>query len=149
MKPRKPVLISWRRHFPWLIRKVIKMNIKIHFIRADEYIVWKKNLKNFEEIADYINKLKKWDYILPYNRPLSDMEKDILSDFLLNMVAYLFRWDEVPGNDNEIFIRYIKENFFIDWIKTAKIEKVDDGMGIKVSDEEKYLLLRLNNKKLK
>ena len=77
------------------------------------------------------------------------MEKDILSDFLLNMVAYLFRWDEVPGNDNEIFIRYIKENFFIDWIKTAKIEKVDDGMGIKVSDEEKYLLLRLNNKKTK
>jgi len=149
MKPRKPVLISWRRHFPWLIRKVIKMNIKIHFIRADEYIAWKKNLQNFEEIVDYINKLKKWDYTLPYNRPLSDTEKDILLDFLSNMVAYLFKWDEVPGNDNEIFIRYIEKKFFIDWIKTAKIEKVDDGMGIKVSDEEKYLLLRLNNKKTK
>jgi hypothetical protein len=122
--------------------------IKIHFVRADEYIEWKKNLQNFEDVAHYIKKLNLRGYTLPHNKPLSDIE-DMLSDKFSDMVTYLFSWDEVPGNDNGRLIKYIEQNFYTDWVKTAKIEKTDDGKGIRVSNEENYLLLRLNNEKTK
>ncbi len=62
---------------------------------------------------------------------------------------YLFSWDEIPGNDNSRLIDYLKFNFNIDWVKTAKIEKTNDGDIIKVSNKENYLSLRLNDAKTK
>jgi hypothetical protein len=122
--------------------------IKIHFLRADEYIEWKKNLQNFEEITHYIKKLNLREYTLPHNKPLSDIE-DMLSDKLSDIVTYLFSWNEIPGNDSGRLIDFLKQNYSIDWVRTAKIEKIDDGKGIRVSNEENYLLLRLNDKKNK
>ncbi len=60
---------------------------------------------------------------------------------------YLFSWDKIPGNDNEILIEFLKQNFGIDWVKTAKIEKIDDGKTIKVSTEMNSLSIRLNDEK--
>ncbi len=63
--------------------------------------------------------------------------------------AYLFSWDEIPGNDSEGFVDFLKRNYSINWVKGAKIEKIDDGKTIKVSTDNNSLLLRLNDEKTK
>ncbi len=63
--------------------------------------------------------------------------------------VYLFSWDEIPGNDSERLIDFLKQNYSIDWVKTAKIEKIDDGKTIRVSVEKNFLSLSLNNEKTK
>lgn len=62
---------------------------------------------------------------------------------------YLFDWDEIPGNDNEIFIKFLIQKYDIDWVKTANIEKIDGGKTIKMSSEKNSLSLRLNDEKTK
>jgi len=59
---------------------------------------------------------------------------------------YLFSWDQIPGNDSGRLIEYLKRKFSIEWIETAKIEKIDDGRTIRVFTEKNYLSLRLNEK---
>ncbi|MCZ7400711.1 MAG: hypothetical protein O8C61_00645 [Candidatus Methanoperedens sp.] len=60
---------------------------------------------------------------------------------------YLFSWDEIPGNDDVRLIEFLNQNFGIDWVKTAKLEKIDNDKTIKVSTEKNYLSLRLNDEK--
>ncbi len=62
-------------------------------------------------------------------------------------IGYLFSWDEIPGNDSVRLIDFLKQNYSIDWVKKAKIEKIDDGKTIKVSIEKKSLSLKLNDEK--
>ncbi len=57
--------------------------IKIHFVRADKYIEWKKNLQNFEEIMPYIGKLDLRVHTLPHNKPLSDISDVFTNDYHL------------------------------------------------------------------
>ena len=64
-------------------------------------------------------------------------------------LKYLFCWDEIPGNDDRRLIKFLKQNFSIDWVKTAKIEKIDDGRIISVSTKKNSLFLRHNKKKAK
>ncbi|KAB2948279.1 MAG: Patatin-like phospholipase [Candidatus Methanoperedens nitroreducens] len=63
--------------------------------------------------------------------------------------TYLFSWDEIPGNDSVRLIDFLKKNYNIDWLKTAKIEKIDDNKTIRASVEGNYLSLSLNNEKNK
>ena len=63
--------------------------------------------------------------------------------------SYLFSWDEIPGNDSEKLIDFLKKNYSIDWLKTAKIEKIDDNKTIRASVEGNYLSLSLNNERNK
>jgi len=66
-----------------------------------------------------------------------------------NLDTYLFSWDNIPGNENGRLIEFISQKFGIDWVKTAKIEKIDDGNTIRVTNEENYLSLRLNDERTK
>ncbi len=61
----------------------------------------------------------------------------------------LFDWNEIPGNDSFRFIEFLKQKFGIDWVKTAKIEKNDDGKTIRLSTEMNFLSLKLNDEKTK
>lgn len=61
----------------------------------------------------------------------------------------LFSWNKIPGNDSIRLVEFLKENFGIDWIGTAKIEKIDAGKTIRVSNEKKFLSITLNDKKTK
>jgi len=65
------------------------------------------------------------------------------------MSKILFRWDEIPGKDDEKFIEYLMEYFRVGWVKKEQIEKIDNDMAIRVFTEENSLLLRLNNEKTK
>lgn len=63
--------------------------------------------------------------------------------------VYLFNWDEIPGNGTGMFMDAINRSSGVDWIKTANIEKLDDGRTIRVFTEKNYLSLRLDDKKTK
>ncbi|KAF5424695.1 MAG: dGTP triphosphohydrolase [Candidatus Methanomarinus sp.] len=59
----------------------------------------------------------------------------------------LFSWDEIPGNDNGKLIKFLKQKFGIEWVKTTEIEKIDKDNTIKVSSEKNHLSLNLNQEK--
>jgi len=59
--------------------------------------------------------------------------------------VYLFSWNEIPGKDNIRLIDFLIQKLGIDWVKTAKIEKIDNGMTIKLTDRNNFLSLKLNN----
>ncbi len=63
--------------------------------------------------------------------------------------VYLFSWDNVPGNDNGRLVEFLNQNFGIEWVKTAKIRKIDGGRTIKVSTEKNFILMSLNDEKTK
>ena len=62
--------------------------------------------------------------------------------------SFLFSWDEISEN-GEGLINFLKWNYSIDWVKTAKIEKIDDNKTIRITKEKNFLSLRLNNEKTK
>jgi len=62
---------------------------------------------------------------------------------------YSFNWDEIPGNDTKRFIKCLKQKYGINWVETAKIEKIDNSKTIKVSTGKNSISLILNNKKTK
>ena len=58
---------------------------------------------------------------------------------------FLFSWGEIPGNDNRILIEFLMEKFDIDWVREAKIEKINNGKTIKLTDITNFVLLILND----
>lgn len=88
------------------------------------------------------------DFIL-YHRVIRPL-KGIAS--IVSTPWYLFSWDEVPGGDNERLEEFLIQRFGIDWVRMAKIEKIDDDRTIKVSGYcsrgiAHFLSLKLNNEK--
>jgi hypothetical protein len=61
---------------------------------------------------------------------------------------YLFSWDNVPGKENGKLIEYLEQKYGVAWVRTAKIEKIDNN-EIKVATEKNFLSLRLNNENTK
>jgi hypothetical protein len=61
---------------------------------------------------------------------------------------YLFNWDNVPGKDNGRLVEYLEQKYGVDWVRTAKIEKIDNN-EIKVATEKNFLSLKLNNENTK
>ncbi len=60
---------------------------------------------------------------------------------------FIFSWDEIHGNDKERLIEFLVKKYCIDWVKKAKIEKIDNGRTIKLYSENNSLSLSLNNEK--
>lgn len=69
----------------------------------------------------------------------------------MGLISYLFNWDNVTANkpETEILRGFLKNKYNIEWIKDAKIEKIDNGNSIKISTEKDSLLLKLNDEKTK
>ena len=61
---------------------------------------------------------------------------------------YLFSWDNVPGKDDGRLVDYLEQKYGVDWIRTAKIEKVDNN-EIRVATEKNFLSLKLNTENTK
>jgi hypothetical protein len=62
---------------------------------------------------------------------------------------FLFNWNEVPGNYNGRLIEYLEQWIDASWVKTADIEKIDNGKTIIISSGKNYFLLRLNYEQTK
>lgn len=63
--------------------------------------------------------------------------------------GYLFSWDSIPGSGNDGLIEFLNRYFGIEGVKTANIEKSDNGRTIKLSTEKNSLSLMLNNENTK
>ncbi len=63
-------------------------------------------------------------------------------------MKFLFSWDEIPEHNGKL-IEFIKQNYNIDWVDTAKIKKIDDGRTIIILTEKNSLSLKLNDEKTK
>lgn len=61
---------------------------------------------------------------------------------------YLFNWDNVPGKDDGKLIQFLEQKYGVDWIRSAKIEKIDNNQ-IRVYTEKNSLSLRLDNENTK
>jgi hypothetical protein len=61
---------------------------------------------------------------------------------------FLFSWENVPGKDNGKLIDYLEQKYGVDWVRTAKIEKIDNN-EIKIATEKNFLSLKLNNENTK
>lgn len=87
---------------------------------------------------------------------------------------YLFCWDDVPGQDNKRLIEFLYRSYFdfpirsinenrddtralvreqqlknLEWLRTAQIDKINDGNTIKIHSNNRYILLNLNETKTK
>ena len=61
----------------------------------------------------------------------------------------LFRWENVPGKDDQTLKDYLKQNFDIDLTKTLEFEKTNCDKTIKVSTGKYSISLDLNDEKTK
>ncbi len=62
---------------------------------------------------------------------------------------YLFGWDEIPGKGDRRLIEFVTHSFSTDWVKTARIEKSDDGKTITLFTEKSNMSLKLDDTKSK
>lgn len=79
---------------------------------------------------------------------IEELQRDIL--FKKMGDKYLFCWDDIPGSDTNKLKEFLIKNFNVKWIKSAKIEKKDNGMTIQLSAGsifKKSLSLVLNDEK--
>jgi len=61
---------------------------------------------------------------------------------------YLFNWENVPGKDEGKLKEFLEQKYGVDWIRSAKIEKIGNN-EIRMSTEKNVLVLNLNNENTK
>ena len=59
--------------------------------------------------------------------------------------VYLFSWDNVPGNENQRLISYLKNDLNISWVDNAQIIKTNNNKAIRVFTTENSLNLTIGN----
>jgi len=59
---------------------------------------------------------------------------------------YLFSWDNVPGNDSEILLRFLRDDLDIGWAENAEIHKPDDGKTIRIFKDENAVEIMLDER---
>jgi phage tail-like protein len=98
-------------------------------------------LKIFEDVLSGINT----DRVKESSIDRLDMISGLFHPGFTFLFDYLFRWEEIPGNDNERLVEFLIKKYSIDWVKTAKIEKIENGKTIRLTYKKNYLTLELNN----
>jgi energy-coupling factor transporter ATP-binding protein EcfA2 len=154
--------ISSRENFNDRITIVVTLKLDdIDLIRIDKFLaantefgkVKRKDFikfYNYYEFKDskYIKLDSRWDGFE------GQLKKEPKKKFIkitddVHPGAYLFSWGNIPGNDNDRLIEFLKGYFDIEWVKTAKIEKIDDDTTIKLSNGKNSLSLMLNDENTK
>ena len=62
---------------------------------------------------------------------------------------YLFCWDNVPGNDIKILLRFLRDDLDIDWSENAEIRKSGDGKTIRIFKDENSAEIMIDEKEEK
>jgi len=74
----------------------------------------------------------------------------------LFLKKHLFKWDNIPGEDDDKLINYLENKYEVEWVKKAEIKKIEDGNCIKVvggtnqitiyfNDEINNVILKIND----
>ncbi|MCD6207518.1 MAG: hypothetical protein J7J06_05935 [Methanosarcinales archaeon] len=56
---------------------------------------------------------------------------------------YLFSWDDVTGEDSRL-LEYLEDNCHADWVKSAEINRSEDGKTVSISDEQNSVEITLD-----
>lgn len=143
-----------------LLLSIEESGVKDIIIIGDKGFYSENNTKELDiGHRKYIFPLKRNSLLIDYS-PMGEagkkgfdghflFEKRVIWYYERKENRYLFGWDEIPGNDNGKLVEFLRPMYDIDWVKTAKIEKIDDGRTINVSTEKNSLSLRLNYEKTK
>ncbi|MFZ3167940.1 MAG: baseplate J/gp47 family protein [Candidatus Methanoperedens sp.] len=126
-------------------------------LESDEYLFnWDEILeKDKDKVKQYLKNRFSMNWvedaeikqINKYNIKLYSNDNCILFNKYKLEETCLFSWDEVPGNDDKKFRDFLRQNYNIDWVITAQIEKIESGKTIRVSSAEKSLSLRINDER--
>jgi hypothetical protein len=54
---------------------------------------------------------------------------------------YLFNWYNISGDDNDKLIKFLKDNFHIDWVENATITKSGDVITVSTIDHKAEIIL--------
>jgi hypothetical protein len=65
-------------------------------------------------------------------------------DNVERIYGYLFNWDDVPGNDSQKLISYLRNDLEIDWVNSSQIIKTNDNKTIRVFTSENSVDLTLD-----
>ena len=60
---------------------------------------------------------------------------------------HLFNWSDIPGDDTGLFIKFLKENYKIDWIIPDEIKKVNGDEKIEIISSPNRLSMSFNKEK--
>jgi methyl-coenzyme M reductase gamma subunit len=164
IKVREVVQDSKKYNFTEMFEKGMNMDVYLQFKAVDE------TTKSYKPIpAESEIEVKVWDYddffrgesehvgsgtIMRDGRvhiPVQhkdETEPDICFEVVLKN-KYLFSWDNVPGSDNERFIRFLRDDLAIWWVENAKIKKSPDLRTIKISMDNHSAKIIMDEKKEK
>jgi hypothetical protein len=89
------------------------------------------------------------DLMKAYASSLSPLylKKNYISASYLKLI-YSFSWDNVPGEDDKILIKFLKDNLHIGWAENAEISKSDDET-IRIIKDENSVIIKIDKKKKK
>ncbi|MFA4957848.1 MAG: DUF262 domain-containing protein [Candidatus Methanoperedens sp.] len=156
---------EFQRVFRWNIQQksrliesiLIGIPIPSIFVSQREDGVWDviDGVQRLSTIFEFVGEFRDEDGKLssPSNlcktKYLPSLESKSWSDEDNEKSLNLFIWDKVPGNDNKKLLEFLIQKFDIEWIKVAKIEKIEDNKTIRVFSEKNSLSLKLNDEKTK
>ena len=90
----------------------------------------------------------------PYDATLKNVGKHLARNVsaeinIFVFKQYFFSWDNVPGNDSEKLLRFLRDNFDIVWAENTEIHKSDDGKTIRVFTDENSVEIMIDEEKEK
>lgn len=67
---------------------------------------------------------------------------------MVQKTDFIFNWDNIEKSeiDKKNLRQFLKDEFNIDWVETADIKKIDDGMSIEISKEDDSAKIKIDKK---
>ncbi|MBZ0176043.1 hypothetical protein [Candidatus Methanoperedens sp. BLZ2] len=127
------------RNFPSTGLTLLQMKSYFNSINLETEFI---DIEKIKKLKDYTSKD---DIVIDAVRAFTGMGLPVIAALILFTDEFLFGWDEIPGNDNRRLIEFLIRNFGINWVEFAEIAKTDDNRSIKLSYENNFLSLKLNN----
>ncbi|MCZ7405804.1 MAG: hypothetical protein O8C67_12885, partial [Candidatus Methanoperedens sp.] len=62
-----------------------------------------------------------------------------------NEDIYLFSWENVPGNESQGLLNYLKNDLHVSWVENAQITKDEENKTIRVFTNENSIEIMLDN----
>jgi transposase len=141
-----------------LLLSIEESGVKDIIIIGDKGFYSENNTKELDfGHRNYILPLKRNSSLIDYS-PIAEagkkgfeghflFEKRVIWYYERKENRYLFSWGDIHGNDNGKLVEFLRPMCDSDWVKTAKIEKIDGDMTINVFTEKQSISLRLNHEK--
>jgi len=108
--------------------------------------------KSSEPVVSDDERIMKGFTYFPYDATLKNVGKHLARNVsaeinIFVFKPYFFSWDNVPGNDSEKLLRFLRDDFEIGWAENAEILKSDDGKIISIFKDENSAEIIIDEKK--